>query len=114
MAAVNQIRHGIATRPATMTSTADGRNHLISEQATATGLAAGRGEYVAICGHLVVAAALVVPPGATCFDCETALHRITTGTTVHRCGLVARLLSRCFPRPGSRSTIGGNHRAGRA
>ncbi|MGH3913526.1 MAG: hypothetical protein ACRDTC_08960 [Pseudonocardiaceae bacterium] len=99
-----------------MTSTGDGRNHLISEQATATGLAAGHGEYIALCGHLVVAAPLVVPPGATCFDCETALHRMTTTsvTTHRRRGPVARLLRRCFPRPAARSMARGNHRAGRA
>ena len=96
-------------RPATMTSTADGRDHLISDQATATGLAAGHGEYVAICGRVVVAAPLVLPPGPTCLDCETALHRITTGTHRRR-GLVARLLRRRFPGARSWSTTAGNHR----
>jgi hypothetical protein len=116
MATVDEIRHGITTRPATVTSTVDGRDHLISAHATAAGLAAGRGEYVALCGRAVVAAPLVVPPGPTCFDCETALHRITTGTTTahRRRGLVARLLSRSFPRAESRSTTSGSHRAVRA
>lgn len=96
-----------------MTSTADGREHLISEQATTAGLLAGHGEYLAICERVVVAAPLVLPPGPTCLDCETALHRIST-VSIHshrRPGLVARLLRRCFPRGGSRSTTTGSHRA---
>ncbi|MFN2496228.1 MAG: hypothetical protein ABR608_10030 [Pseudonocardiaceae bacterium] len=102
-----------------MTSTVDGRDHLISAQATAAGLMAGYGEYAAICGRLVVAAPLVVPPGTTYFDCETALHRTTTTTTIgtsthRRRGLLARLVRRYLTRTGSRSPRVGNHRAGRA
>ena len=99
MPTVDQIRHHI-TRPMAMTSTADGRDHLLSQQATTAGLVAGHGKYTALCGRLVVAAALVTPPGSTCLDCETALHRsTTTSTTSHRRqGWVARLLRRRFPR----------------
>ena len=83
MPTVDQIRHRI-TRPMAMTSTADGRDHLLSQQATTAGLVAGHGKYTALCGRLVVAAALVTPPGPTCLDCETALHRsTTTSTTSH-------------------------------
>jgi hypothetical protein len=115
MSTVDQIRHRI-TRPTTMTSTADGRNHLLSQQATTAGLVAGHGKYIALCGRLVVAASLVTPPGPTCLDCETALHRsTTTSTTSHRrSGLLARLLHRRFPRAGSRSTTAGGHRTVRA
>lgn len=113
MPTVDQRRHGVAVRPATMTSTADGRDHLISDQATAAGLMAGHGRYAALCGHQVLAAPLVAPSGPTCSDCETALHRITTaGATSHRrSGLVARLLRRRIPRIGSRSRTSGSHRA---
>lgn len=115
MPTVDQIRHRI-TRPTTMTSTLDGRDHLLSQQATTAGLAAGHGEYTALCGRRVVAAALVTPPGPTCLDCETALHRATTtSTTSHRrSGWVARLLHRRAARAGSRSATAGSPRAVRA
>ena len=106
-----------ATRPATLTSTADGRDHLISAHATLAGITAGRGKYTALCGHGVVAAPLVVPPGPTCFDCETALHRITTTSTRTRRrgrGVRARLLRHRLPGPDAQPTIRGNHRARRA
>jgi hypothetical protein len=96
MPTVDQIGHGFTSRPITVTSTADGRDHLINEQTTATGVAHGRGTYLAICGHLVIATPLAAPPGPTCWDCETALHRTTiAGITPHRrTGLLARLLRR--------------------
>ena len=103
-------------RPATVTSTVDGRDHLISQHAAAAGLVTGHGEFAALCGRLVIAAPLVVGPGPTCVDCETALHRVTTaGLSSHRRrGWVARLLRRGRPRSGARSTAGGGHRARRA
>ncbi|HEU0087209.1 MAG TPA: hypothetical protein VFQ77_06125 [Pseudonocardiaceae bacterium] len=114
MPTVEQIRHGITTRPATLTSTADGRDHLVSDHAIAAGLAAGCGEHIALCGQRVVAAPLVAPPGPTCLDCETALHRISTASTpTRRRGLIARLL-RQIGRPGSRPPLGGRHQAGGA
>ncbi len=115
MPTVDQIRHRI-TRPTTMTSTADGRDHLLSQQATTAGLVAGHGKYTALCGRLVIAASLMTPPGPTCLDCETALHHSTTiSTTSHRHqGLLARLLHRRFLRAGSRSTTAASHRTVRA
>ncbi len=106
MPTVDQIRHRL-TRPTAMTSILDGRDHLLSEQAATAGLVAGHGEYTALCGRRVVAAPLVTPPGPTCLDCETALHRsTTTSTTSHRGpGLLARLIRRRFPSAASRSTI---------
>ena len=62
MPTVDQIRHRI-TRPTAMTSTADGRDHLLSQQATTAGLVAGHGRYTALCGRLVIAASLMTPPG---------------------------------------------------
>jgi len=101
------------TRPATVTSNVDGRDHLISEQAMTMGLVAARGEYVALCGRPVVAAPLVVPRGPTCLDCETALHRRITGraNSHRRRGLLARLWRRRWPRVGSRFGTAGSHRA---
>ncbi|HYZ08431.1 MAG TPA: hypothetical protein VE709_07575 [Pseudonocardiaceae bacterium] len=115
MATVDQIQRRI-TRPTTVTSTADARDHLLNEQATTAGLVAGHGEYTALCGRRVVAAALVSPRGSTCLDCETALHRATTvSTTSHRRrGWVARLLHRRAPRAGSRSATTRSHRTARA
>jgi len=115
MPTVDQIRRRI-TRPTTVTSTVDGRDHLLGERATTAGLVAGHGEYTALCGRHVVAASLVTPPGPTCLDCETALHRATTtSTTSHRRhGWVALLLHRCAPRAGSRSATVGSQRTVRA
>lgn len=116
MLTIDQIRHGTTSRSTTMTCAVDGRDHLVSDQAAQAGLAAGQGQYTAVCGHLAVAAALVVPPGPTCLDCETALHRVATeGATSHRRpGLVARLLRRFLRGPDSRPTVAGSHRAVRA
>ncbi len=110
MPTVDQIRH---RRTTTVTSTADGRDHLISEQAMTCGLETGHGDYLAICERVIVAAPMVVPPGPTCLDCETALHRSTTGATNshRRRGMVARLLRRRVPRRDSRSTTAWSHRA---
>jgi len=116
MSTVDHVRHGTTSRSTTMTCAVDGRNHLVSDQATQAGLMSGQGRYTAACGHLTVAAALVVPPGPTCRDCETALHRITiTGPTSHRRpGLLARLLRWSFQRTDSQPTAAGSHRAVRA
>ena len=115
MSTVDQIRHGLTSRSITVTSTADGRDHLISEQAPAAGLAPGHGSYLALCGHLVIAAPLAAPPGPTCRACETALHRTTiASTTSHRRGgLLARLLRRGVAPTHSPSTTAGTPRAGR-
>ncbi|MGH3930768.1 MAG: hypothetical protein ACRDTF_12405 [Pseudonocardiaceae bacterium] len=115
MPTVDQIRYGTSSRSTTMTCTVDGRDHLISDQAMAAGLVAGHGAYVATCGHRVVAAPLVTPPGSTCFDCETALHRSRAAATSHRRrGLLARWLRRRVPRTDSSASTGGSHRAVRA
>lgn len=113
MSTVDQIRHGTTSRSTTMNCAVDGRDHLVSGPATQAGLVAGHGRYTAVCGHLAVAAALVVPPGPTCQDCETALHRITiTGPTSHRrSGLLTRLLRWSFQRTDSQPTAAGSHRA---
>lgn len=70
-------------RPLTVTSSGDGRNHLLGDHLiddgdSATPRAAERGQHRALCGRLITAAPLVAPPGPTCLDCETALHRSMT------------------------------------
>lgn len=75
---VDQAAHASTIRrPPAVTSIADGRNHLISEDAPPTGQPPQRGQYVALCGHRVVAAPLVAPEGPLCLDCEAALYRST-------------------------------------
>jgi len=115
MPTVDQIQRRI-TRPTTVTSTVDGRDHLLGEQATTAGLVAGHGEYTALCGRQVVAVSLVTPPGPTCLDCETALHRATTttSTTSHRRhGWMVRLRRR-FSGASSRSATVSSQRTVRA
>lgn len=73
MPTVDQGRHAITSRPVTVTSTVDGRDHLIDDRSMADGRAAGHGQFTALCGHLVVAAALVAPPGPSCRDCAALL-----------------------------------------
>ncbi|MGQ0773897.1 MAG: hypothetical protein ACT4NY_05685 [Pseudonocardiales bacterium] len=94
MPTVDQTRHGGTPCPTTLTSTTDGRDHLVSAHAMTSGLVAGHGDYLALCGRVLVAAPMVAPPGQTCFDCETARHRITISNIGRRPrrGLVARLL----------------------
>ncbi|MCA1674102.1 MAG: hypothetical protein LC799_18525 [Actinobacteria bacterium] len=61
-----------APRTTPVTSVADGRCHRVGDGAYTTGLAARRGRYTALCGHRVVAAALVCPPGPDCRECAAA------------------------------------------
>ncbi|MDQ4031021.1 MAG: hypothetical protein M3332_01615 [Actinomycetota bacterium] len=111
----DQIQRRI-TRPTPVTSAVDGRAHLLSQQAATEGLVAGHGEYTALCGRRVLAAALATPPGPTCLDCETALHRATTttGTSHRRRGPLAQLLRRRFARTRLPVTTPDGYRAVRA
>ncbi|MFN2496393.1 MAG: hypothetical protein ABR608_10880 [Pseudonocardiaceae bacterium] len=52
-----------------LTCTIDGLAHLVSDDAAAAGVAAGRGTYMALCGHTVHAAALVSSAGRPCARC---------------------------------------------
>lgn len=51
-----------------MTCSADRHDHVVDEQL----LAHGSGYFPAVCGHLVLAASLVEPPGAACPTCLAA------------------------------------------
>lgn len=61
-----------APRTTLVTSAADGCSHQVADDAYTAGLAARRGRYTALCGHRVVAAALVCPPGPDCRGCAAA------------------------------------------
>jgi hypothetical protein len=101
-------------RPTTVTSTVDGFDHLVT--AAAVGLMASHGTSVALCGRLVLAARLTVPPGPTCLDCQTALHRVIVGgdAVQRRRGLMAQLLRRRNSCTGWWARSAGRHRAVRA
>lgn len=61
--------HGPGFHALPLTCTIDGLAHLVSDDAAAAGVAAGRGTYAALCGHLVHAAALVSSAGRPCPRC---------------------------------------------
>lgn len=65
-----------------LTCTIDGLAHLVSDDAAAAGIAAGRGIYTALCGHPVHAAAMVSATGRPCPRC--ALHTEAIGEPVGR------------------------------
>jgi hypothetical protein len=89
---VDQDQHAITSCPVMVTSTVDGRDHLIDDRAMADGCAASHGQFTVLCGHLVVAAALVAPPGPLCRDCAALLR---SEASRHRVGVVARMLRLC-------------------
>jgi hypothetical protein len=59
-----------------LTCTIDGLAHLVSDDAAAAGVAAGRGTYTALCGHTVHAAALVSSAGRPCARCGLHLDAL--------------------------------------
>ena len=85
-----------APRTIPVTSLADGRCHRVADDAYTAGPAARRGQYTALCGHAVVAAALICPPGPDCRSCAALAvirrrtrrgrHRRDTGPGRHRGG----------------------------
>lgn len=72
--------HEPVFRSSPLTCTIDGLAHLVSDDAAAAGVAAGRGTYGALCGHTVHAAALVSSAGRPCPRC--AAHFETLHATV--------------------------------
>ncbi|MDQ3885726.1 MAG: hypothetical protein M3308_01595 [Actinomycetota bacterium] len=75
----------VGPRTTPVTSVADGRSHRVTDDAYAAGWAARNGRYVALCGHRVVAAALVCPPGPDCYGCAAAAGvRLRIGRGRHR------------------------------
>ena len=67
-----------APRATPVTSGADGRCHRVADDAYTAGLTARSGRYTALCGHRVVAAALVCPPGPDCQGCAAAAAIVVT------------------------------------
>ena len=66
-----------SARPATdtdMTSVLDGRTHTIAAADLDAGIWHCRGQYRAICGATVVAAALASAPGPGCVSCSQAVE----------------------------------------
>lgn len=78
-----------------VTSTRDGREHLVAEEAMTPG---STGRYVAMCGHGVWAAVLTCPPGPPCSDCIVAANRdaeaVRRRHRTDRPGMWARLTAR--------------------
>lgn len=113
MPTVEQILRRNTSRFTTITCAVDGRDHFVSDRATTAGLAAGQGRYTAACGHVVVAAPMVAPPGPSCSSCVAELRRITAGGTERshrrRRGVMARLLRR-RPRPAHSQSRAAQHR----
>ena len=62
-----RARHDVST--VTITCARDGRAHHVPDVQIAGPQADGAGRYVAVCGHVVTAAAMVEPEGAPCPRC---------------------------------------------
>lgn len=65
-------------------------DHAVGDDAIATGLAAGRGEYRALCGARFPVAALVSPPAPACPRCATDMRAqasLAAPMRRHRTGL---------------------------
>jgi hypothetical protein len=61
-----------------VTCVVDGADHAVSDADMSAGLAAGQGQYRAICGDEVVSAALTAPPGRGCVRCVAILCHATS------------------------------------
>ena len=64
-------------RTTPVTSSIDGRCHQVTDDAYTTGLTTRSGRYTALCGHRVLAAALVCPPGPDCWGCAATAAALT-------------------------------------
>ncbi|MCA1677180.1 MAG: hypothetical protein LC799_35040 [Actinobacteria bacterium] len=113
MPTVDRIRLRTTSRSTTITCAVDGRDHLVSDCATAAGLAAGHGRYTAACGHVVVAAPMVAPPGPSCSACVAELLRITAGGTKRSHRRLRGVMARLRPRTAHSRSGGARHRAER-
>jgi hypothetical protein len=65
-----------------LTCTADGLAHLVSDDAAAAGIAAGRGTYGALCGHTIRVAALVSATGRPCARCALLVEMLERQATL--------------------------------
>ena len=64
------------------TCTIDGLDHLVSDDAAMLGIAARRGTYTAMCGHLIYVAALVSSAGPLCPRCAQLAQQVQAPVTV--------------------------------
>jgi hypothetical protein len=67
-------------------TTTDGADHAVTDEEMVAGMRAGKGLYLAVCGASVLAAAMTVPPGATCPHCVTRLRHLTHTSAPTVCG----------------------------
>ena len=84
-----------------LTCTVDGQAHLVSDDAAAEGVTAGRGTYAALCGHVVRVAAMASSAGPQCPRCTLVADMVDPGSSApprrrhgRRIGL-RRLLGQC-------------------
>ncbi|MGI9002507.1 MAG: hypothetical protein ACR2GH_12685 [Pseudonocardia sp.] len=56
-----------------MISATDYRDHVVTEAGFEAGLAAGFGQFPAVCGHTVIVCSLYETPGLVCPDCRKHL-----------------------------------------
>jgi hypothetical protein len=95
-------RRGSKVWSCSFTCSVDGLDHTVSDDAVASGLAARRGIYTALCGHLVHVTALASAAGPSCQRCAQLANHLPEPTmSLHRPGQHRRrgrlrqLLRRC-------------------
>ncbi len=71
------VAEAVAEQNAQVTCAGDGRTHAVPHAVLAESLAAGTGHCTAVCGHLVLPAALASPPGSRCVLCADATGAAT-------------------------------------
>jgi hypothetical protein len=69
------LSYAWSAAPLDMTSVIDGRTHSVAPDSFDAGIRAGRGRYRAVCGTVVVAAALTGAPGPSCPACRARRQR---------------------------------------
>jgi hypothetical protein len=62
----------------------DTLDHVITDAAMCVGMSAGFGEYRAVCGVVVLPAAMVAPPGRCCPRCSSRLRHPASPSPVRR------------------------------
>jgi hypothetical protein len=71
----------VELRPVLVTSVVDGLDHAVSDENMAAGIEAGRGQYRAVCGAVVVPDALSVPPRRLCSGCNALMYPLVASTS---------------------------------
>lgn len=83
-----------------VTSVRDGLEHLVTDEAMTIG---NPDRYLALCGHRVLAAALVCPPGPPCPTCVAVRSADAAGDRRHRRTAWSRVWARLADRLRGRS-----------